>query len=220
LVRERPLAPPSPRVERGPLRVLAAAGLSAPCRPPATPRGRCFVLLASAALAISLAGCVSGGRSSLGVTTTATGAGAGVAGPDQTNGSTPTGVALPDPSLTPGAAIPGVTTAQVCTPGYAAGVRHVTTATRRQVFALYVLPYPPPAGVYEVDHLISLELGGSNDVTNLWPEPYTGDFGAHVKDRFENYLHAEVCAGTLTLETAQHEIASNWYQSWIDAGSP
>jgi 5-methylcytosine-specific restriction endonuclease McrA len=26
----------------------------------------------------------------------------------------------------------------------------------------------------EVDHLISIELGGSNDQHNLWPEPYQG----------------------------------------------
>ena len=26
---------------------------------------------------------------------------------------------------------------------------------------------------YEVDHLISLELGGSNEVANLWPEAAT-----------------------------------------------
>ena len=28
----------------------------------------------------------------------------------------------------------------------------------------------------------------------------------------ENYLHAEVCSGGLTLEQAQHEIAEDWYR--------
>lgn len=68
---------------------------------------------------------------------------------------------------------------------------------------------------YEEDHLISLELGGSSTSTaNLWPEPYTAsvaDGGAHSKDQVENYLHAQVCAGHMTLQEAQHEIVSDWY---------
>ena len=69
---------------------------------------------------------------------------------------------------------------------------------------------------YEEDHFIPLELGGSpTDPKNLWPEPYETsipDGGAHAKDKVENYLHAEVCSGALTLEQAQHEIAEDWYR--------
>ena len=69
---------------------------------------------------------------------------------------------------------------------------------------------------YEEDHFIPLELGGNpTDPKNLWPEPFDTsipDGGAHAKDRVENYLHAEVCAGTLTLEQAQREISQDWYR--------
>ena len=69
-----------------------------------------------------------------------------------------------------------------------------------------------------MDHLISLELGGSNSLKNLWPESYQGAWNAHVKDRLENRLHALVCAGQLDLKTAQHAIATNWiaaYQQYL-----
>lgn len=74
---------------------------------------------------------------------------------------------------------------------------------------------------YEEDHLISLELGGSpTDSGNLWPEPYktsVPDGGARYKDKVENYLHDQVCAGTLTLAAAQAKIVEDWYQVYTDA---
>ena len=38
----------------------------------------------------------------------------------------------------------------------------------------------------EIDHIVSLELGGSNDIANLSPERATAEPGYHVKDRLEN----------------------------------
>jgi len=34
--------------------------------------------------------------------------------------------------------------------------------------------------------------------------------GFHQKDQVENYLHDQVCSGTISLATAQQEIATNW----------
>jgi hypothetical protein len=69
---------------------------------------------------------------------------------------------------------------------------------------------------YEEDHFIPLELGGNpTDPKNLWPEPFDTsipDGGAHAKDKVENYLHAEVCSGSLTLDQAQREISEDWYR--------
>ena len=56
-------------------------------------------------------------------------------------------------------------------PSYAHSVRNVSAATKRAVYAEYGIASHQP-GKYEVDHLISLELGGSNDIRNLWPESY------------------------------------------------
>jgi hypothetical protein len=65
----------------------------------------------------------------------------------------------------------------------------------------------PDAEKTELDHLVSLELGGSNDATNLWPEsPPT----PNPKDKVEDALHAAVCDGQVTLAAAQNAIASDW----------
>ena len=53
---------------------------------------------------------------------------------------------------------------------------------------------------YVIDHLIPLEVGGSNDITNLWPQR-KGD--AEQKDKLENELHARVCDGAIDVSTAQ-----------------
>jgi hypothetical protein len=116
---------------------------------------------------------------------------------------------LPDASCTPGAIFPNVATAQVCARGYAQSVRNVPQSEKDQVYAEYGVT-SQPTGAYEVDHLISLELGGSNDIANLWPEPYTGPYNAHMKDKVENYLHNQVCSGNITLREAQIEIVKNW----------
>ena len=66
-------------------------------------------------------------------------------------------------------------------------------------------------GDYEIDHLIPLELGGSNLIKNLWPESHrTSPWNAQVKVRLEGKLHALVCSGQLDLKTAQQAIAADW----------
>lgn len=78
---------------------------------------------------------------------------------------------------------------------------------------------------YEEDHIISLELGGSpTDPNNLWPEPYTimvngENLGARAKDKVENYLHKEVCAGRMTLSDAQQKISNDWYAVYKSIGT-
>lgn len=116
----------------------------------------------------------------------------------------------PDPALTPGDTR-SVTLKNLCPHANTKAVRNVTEPERRQVFAEYHISYPPKHGQYEVDHLISLELGGSNDIKNLWPQDYTTKpWNAHVKDKLENKLHSLVCAGKMTLKDAQQGIAADW----------
>ena len=118
------------------------------------------------------------------------------------------GIPKPNPRLSPGTTFP-VTAAQVCVPNYSKSVRSVPDAEKRAVFAEYGIASHAPYS-YEVDHLISLELGGSNDIRNLWPEPYAGRGGARAKDVIENRLHAQVCSRQISLATAQAEIVHWW----------
>lgn len=119
----------------------------------------------------------------------------------------------PNGSLTPGAILP-VTKQQVCQPDYTSSVRDVTDTTKNEVFAEYGITYHP-AGAYEIDHFVSLELGGSNDITNLWPEPALPVPGFHQKDLVEDYLHKQVCSGRITLQQAQQEISTDWYAVYL-----
>lgn len=117
--------------------------------------------------------------------------------------------AMPDKNCTPGQAFPEVTKDQICVPGYSKSVRNVPEIEKKEVYSEYGI-YSHTTGEYEVDHLISLELGGSNDVSNLWPEPAEPRPGFHEKDKVENYLHDQVCNGSISLLQAQEEISSDW----------
>ena len=120
---------------------------------------------------------------------------------------------LPNASLTPGATLP-VTAADLSVPGYTKRVRNVPQAVKEKVFAEYGITRRAPRE-YEVDHLISVELGGSNSIRNLWPQSYlTQPWNAHVKDRLENKLHALVVLGQLDLPTAQRMIATDWIAAY------
>ena len=83
------------------------------------------------------------------------------------------------------------------------------TSEKDQVYAEYGIASRSP-GEYEVDHLVSLELGGSNSIANLWPEAASPKPGFHEKDKVENYLHNQMCSGAVSLQQAQIEIATNW----------
>ena len=127
------------------------------------------------------------------------------------------------------------TVQRICSPGYTSqpGVRDVTDVVKDSVYRLYgaVRTSGKPTGAptrpmlkagpvcCEVDHLVSLELGGSNAVANLWPEPYPD---ATEKDKVENGLHWLVCHGRLALAVAQRGLAGNWVRirdSLVKAGT-
>jgi hypothetical protein len=120
----------------------------------------------------------------------------------------------PDPKLTPGDVLT-TNKDEVCTKGYSKSVRNVPSSEKKQVYAEYHTSYPQPQGANEVDHFISLELGGSNDIKNLWLEPANPTPGFHEKDKVENYLHEQVCSGNMSLEEAQKEIAFDWYSVYL-----
>lgn len=120
----------------------------------------------------------------------------------------------PNPQLTPGATDARVTDANIaqtiCVRGYTSTVRNVSVATKNRVYAAYGIR-SHRSGEYEIDHLIPLEIGGSNDASNLWPEPEDGSAGARSKDSLEGVMHRAVCSGRVELGEAQRAMASDWY---------
>ncbi len=118
---------------------------------------------------------------------------------------------LPQASLTPGA-VSTLTAAELCN-----GVRPsrlVTDSVRRQVLRAYQMEQAPAAG-YELDALITPELGGSTDPANLWPQHYRSPvWNARVKDELERVLPEMVCRHQITLAQAQQEIATDWIAAY------
>ena len=120
---------------------------------------------------------------------------------------------LPDPRCTPGSIDPIVTQANIrstiCKGGWTDP--HLRPPEPQTEAFKYDVAYPaygtPQSEKTELDHLVPLELGGSNDATNLWPE-YPPD--PNPKDKVEDALNHAVCDGRVSLVRAQDAIAADW----------
>ena len=124
-------------------------------------------------------------------------------------------VLLNDSAVTPGKTVP-ITEKSLCSTKWGKDARHVTPKMKEQVCEAYGLkPHCYGAETNEIDHLISRELGGADDISNLWPQPYNQHPGAHEKDAVENWLHRQVCSGKISLAEAQHDIADDWYAVYL-----
>jgi len=125
---------------------------------------------------------------------------------------------LPDPTCTPGSVNPAVTPETlkqtICKVGWTATVRPPASDTgpvKKTAMRAYG-ETASSSGTTEFDHLVPLEAGGSDDVSNLWPEP--SDLPGHgfnnSKDHLENLIKSAVCSGKVSLGAAQLAIATNW----------
>ena len=127
----------------------------------------------------------------------------------------------PKPELTPGA-IRAVSLLDICR-GPSDKNRAVPSSLRREVFNRYGIAGARPQD-FEVDYLITPELGGADDIRNLWPQPYGAkNWSASAKDQLEDRLHEMVCTGKLDLPTAQYEISTDWigaYKKYVQNGKP
>jgi hypothetical protein len=134
------------------------------------------------------------------------------------------GYQLPDPYCTPGAANPTLTSDVLKNARFVTDcVRDLASSAsaKDKVYRWYALKKPQHNTgqnmVCEKDHLVSLEIGGADTLDNIWPQcgpsgVTLGDRYFKQKDNVENYLAAEVKAGRIPLDEAQHGIASDWTQ--------
>jgi hypothetical protein len=117
----------------------------------------------------------------------------------------------PDRRCSPGAYYSGLTKKVLCSSSFRTGtIRNVPVSEKHADEIEYGMAPASYGTTLEIDHIVSLEIGGSNDIANLYPENANAHPGYHVKDKLENKLHALVCAGSMTLHAAQAGIASNW----------
>ena len=136
-------------------------------------------------------------------------------------GATRREAALPRPDLTPGAARQ-VSVDEVCGEANTPGPL-VAASVARRVFEDYGADYRR-AAEYELDFLITPELGGTADARNLWPQPYgSTQWNAYVKDELEQLFRRLVCEGAIDISTAQREMATDWiaaYRRYFDTDHP
>ncbi len=130
-------------------------------------------------------------------------------------------IALPRRTLTPGSART-VQVAELCSTQDLDNDPPVNPSLEQAVFEEYGVPASSKKD-YELDYLITPELGGVDSIRNLWPQPYSSTWNARVKDQLEDHLHELVCQGKVQLETAQSDIASNWiaaYKRYFNTDKP
>jgi anti-sigma factor RsiW len=122
--------------------------------------------------------------------------------------------AMPKASVTPGDTV-FVVAKDVCTPDFPTEKQMVIPASLQQrVFAQYGISNPEPHA-FEIDYLVTPDLGGASSEHNLWPEPYHNIvWNARVKDELEVHLKNLVCSGKLDIATAQHDLANNWIAAY------
>lgn len=129
--------------------------------------------------------------------------------------------ALPVASLTPGATS-NLSAEELCR-FRARDRRPISAEMRQRVLRNYGMEHVPSAD-YELDYLITPELGGATDARNLWPQRYgSRAWNARVKDQLEHLLPSMVCSGQLELKTAQRAIAADWiaaYRKYFKARDP
>ncbi len=94
---------------------------------------------------------------------------------------------------------------EVLAEGYALEHRAVSTKEKHKVYRRY-----------DIDHLIPLSLGGSNDLRNLWPHPYHETYGPRAKARLECKLRTLVKSHILPLKEAQRKLRENWVQAMLE----
>ncbi len=117
----------------------------------------------------------------------------------------------PDRRCSPGAYYSKLTKKVLCSASFRTGsIRNVPQSEKYAVEREYGMKARLYGRTLEIDHIVSLELGGSNDIANLFPERASPAPGYKVKDKLENKLHDLVCSGQMTLSSARVGIATNW----------
>ena len=82
--------------------------------------------------------------------------------------------ANPDRRCSPGAYYSKLTKAVICSSSFRTStIRNVPDSEKHQVEIEYGLAPKGYGSTLEIDHIVSLELGGSNDIANLYPEMAT-----------------------------------------------
>jgi len=139
------------------------------------------------------------------------------------------GYPIPDPACTPGAVNPTLTLDVLKNKTFRTScVRDKATSAsaKAKTYLWYNFKHPQKntgaSQTCELDHLISLEIGGADTLDNIWPQ--CGPNGVVLRNRYfkqkdivENYLAAQIRKGAIGLADVQKGMAEDWTQYLDDA---
>ena len=118
---------------------------------------------------------------------------------------------LPNSYATPGATTKA-TVKEICAAGYEGSVKPV--ASWQKTAALEKYGIRPESFNGDLDHLVPVALGGSNDPENLWPIHAAGDLTPEAKERLADKLKLMVCDGKMSLKDAQNAFKKDWTKAY------
>jgi hypothetical protein len=134
------------------------------------------------------------------------------------------GFLLPDPACTPGALNETLSLEVLTKDNFKTDCvrdRAESSEKKAATYAWYKIHQPSnntgQNQICELDHLVSLELGGADTLDNIWPQcgPSRTQLNARFfkrKDAVEHFLAKQVRDGKISLADAQRRIAEDWTQ--------
>lgn len=122
---------------------------------------------------------------------------------------------LPHGLQTPGSlTYPAPKISEMCSREFRKKFPEIPHELKQKVFEAYGIDISK-SNLYQMDHLITPEVGGGNDIKNLWPQSLVSrPWNAHMKDRLENHLHREICQGRMSPNHAQTLLTLDWIDSY------
>ncbi len=124
---------------------------------------------------------------------------------------------LPNNYYTPGKA-EKVDVKQLCAATFESSAKPVADWQKNSALERYGVRPENFSG--ELEHLVPVSLGGTNDPDNLYPFHAQGEYTAEAKQRLAQKLHELVCDGKLSLKQAQDVFKKDWtkgYKQYLGA---
>ena len=124
---------------------------------------------------------------------------------------------LPNNYYTPGKA-EKVDVKQLCAANVEASAKPIADWQKNSVLEHYGLR--PESFSGELEHLVPVSLGGTNDPDNLYPFHAQGEYTLEAKQRLAVKLHELVCDGKISLKQAQDVFKKDWtkgYKQYLGA---
>jgi len=124
---------------------------------------------------------------------------------------------LPNNMYTPGKA-DKVDVKQLCAATFESSVKPMADWQKSEALTRYGVR--PETFNGDLEHLVPVSLGGTNDPDNLYPFHPQGEYTVEAKQHLAAKLHELVCDGKMSLKQAQDVFKKDWtkgYKQYLGA---